>query len=65
MVKYKRVTQTCIKGEDFENLFRGITSDGWEIVYYNEDSHNQSGDQPIYVHVTMVCKKSESTTTIL
>lgn len=62
MVKYKRFKQTCTSDEDFQTFFDGLTTEGWEIIHYKEESHGQWGDKEMFIHVHAVCKKTDNRT---
>jgi hypothetical protein len=53
-MKYRRFKRTCTSDQDVQSFLDDISSGGWRIIYYAEDSHNQSGDSPMYLHLTAV-----------
>ena len=55
MVKYKRYCEELAEDEAIKNFLDKITSDGWEILYYNEKEFGGMG----IMKVTAVCKKRQ------
>ena len=55
MVKYKRYCEELADDEAIQNFLDKITSDGWEILYYNEKEFGGMG----IMKVTAVCKKRQ------
>ena len=55
MVKYKRYSEELPTNEAIQEFLDKITTDGWEILYYNEREYGGMG----MVKVTAVCKKRQ------
>lgn len=38
MVKYKRFSKELVTDDEIQDYLNHITTEGWEIIYYNEQS---------------------------
>ena len=54
MEKYKRFSEELPSDDDIQEFLNKITTDGWEILYYNEKEYGGMG----MVKVTIVGKKT-------
>ena len=54
MEKYKRFSEELPSDEEIQEFLNKITTDGWEILYYNEKEYGGMG----MVKVTIVGKKT-------
>jgi hypothetical protein len=53
MEKYKRFFEEVKNDEEIQTLFNKLTTEGWNIIYYNEKIKN-----PDTMNVTIVCKQT-------
>jgi len=55
MEKYKRFSEELEDGEPIQEFLNNVTTEGWEIIYYNEREYGGMG----MVKVTLVGKKRQ------
>ncbi len=59
--RYKRFEERMLldKLQDFFNM---LTSDGWEIIYYNEnlDTDHRENENTVYINVIIVAGKKQN-----
>jgi len=53
MEKYKRFSEEIVDGEPIQEFLDKLTSDGWQIIYYNEREYGGMG----MVKLTVIGKK--------
>ena len=58
MEKYKRYSEELADGEPIQEFLNKLTTDGWEIIYYNEREY---GGMKM-VKVTVLARKIQEVT---
>ena len=53
MEKYKRFTKEVTTDDEIQKIFDRVTTEGWEIIYYNESPIGGMG----IIKITIVGKK--------